>query len=165
MKAFYELIGEGVETLSMFQIGLRAAIVFFITILLIRVAGRRAFGFLSPFDNVMTILLGSTLGRAVVDGSMPFFNLLIAAGVIVVLQRLTAFVSMYVKPFASVVKGNPIELYANGQKNKKNMRRTMISEEDLMESVRKKGQVDTLDKIKTAQLDRDGSISITKPES
>ena len=47
----FTLFGDG-RNLDPLQMGLRAVIVFVITLVLIRISGRRSFGQRSPFDQI-----------------------------------------------------------------------------------------------------------------
>ncbi|HEY5535494.1 MAG TPA: hypothetical protein VIL99_11265, partial [Ignavibacteria bacterium] len=80
MNWFYQLIGEGNDP-NPYQMAIRAFIVFIIALVFLRLSGRRTFGMFSPFDNVISVLLGAVLSRAVI-GASPFFSTIIAALVI-----------------------------------------------------------------------------------
>src|SRR4051812_25993024 len=116
MNAFYELIGEGEEKLTVVQIGIRAAIIFFIALLLIRFAGRRSFGLHSPFDNVITILLGAILSRSVVHSDVPFFGPIAAATVIAGFHRSLAWITTRNDAIGKIVKGEAKLLFRDGKK-------------------------------------------------
>src|SRR6185503_4368379 len=61
------LFGSGTD-LTIAQMAFRGAAVFVLTLLLLRVSGRRSFGQHRAFDTCTLVLLGSILSRAV-DGS------------------------------------------------------------------------------------------------
>jgi uncharacterized membrane protein YcaP (DUF421 family) len=103
MESFYRLIGEGRE-LTAAQMCIRAIIIFIVTLLLIRLSGRRSFGMRSPFDNVISILLGAVLSRAI-TGSSPFFAVIISCTLITAVHRGCAWICLYSKRFDELVKG------------------------------------------------------------
>lgn len=161
MDTFYQLIGKVDAT--PFQMGMRALLIFIIAVILIRFAGRRSFGMRSAFDNVIGILLGAVLSRSV-TGDGNFFSPIIAAMIIAAFHRLFAWISLHSDTFGGLIKGNAKVLYRDGKFFQENMRRHFISHKDFEEGMRKEN-VETLDKIKFAYLERDGTISIVKQES
>jgi len=60
-----QLFGAGRE-LDALQMSARAFVLFFLMLVLVRVAGRRAFGRKSSFDTIIVITLGALLSRVVV---------------------------------------------------------------------------------------------------
>jgi uncharacterized membrane protein YcaP (DUF421 family) len=164
MKWFNELIGEGADVLTNLQMGIRAALVFIIALVLIRFSGRRAFGQRSPFDMVIAILLGAILSRAIVESDISFFGPIIAAIVICILHFAFALITTYSHIFGELIKGKAKILYKDGVKNKKTMRGSFITDRDLKEGIRKAVNTDDESKIKEVWLERDGSITVVKKE-
>jgi uncharacterized membrane protein YcaP (DUF421 family) len=155
-----DLIGSG-HDLTVSQMAIRAFFVFFIALILIRVAGIRAFGMKSAFDNIIILLLGAILSRAVYGGS-SFIAIITASSVIVVMHRLFAILSVYSDTFGQLVKGDKTLLYKNGKSLEPNMRKSLISHKDLDEGIRIEANVETRDKIEAAYLERNGHISVIK---
>lgn len=161
---FQDFIGEGNETLTWSQILLRAAMVFILTIVIIRLSDRRAYSLLSPFENVIVFLHGALFGRIILDPSTPFLPAIAAAVLISILHRVVAMLSIRSHFFGFLVKDQAVELYKDGVQLTKNMRRMNISENDLLEEARKNINLDSLEKVKTARLERAGNISFVLKE-
>jgi uncharacterized membrane protein YcaP (DUF421 family) len=162
MKEFYDLIGEdrGEASISPVQMGIRAFLIFIIALILIRFTGRRSFGMRSSFDNVITILLGAVLSRSVL-GNGHFFSPIVASIVIVAFHRLFAWISVHSDTFGILIKGKPKVLYQDGKFFPRNMLSSFISKKDFEEGMRKEN-VSSPEKIKSAYMERDGTISIVK---
>ncbi|AUD07218.1 hypothetical protein CWM47_08290 [Spirosoma pollinicola] len=139
----------------------RALITFLLAIILVRLAGRRAFGLRSPFDTVISLLLGATLRRGIV-GASSFTGTLGACLALVILHRVLAYVCLHSDLLSRLVSGNDKVLYENGQLHRSNMRRMLVSEQDLKEAVRRMSNEATLSDIERAFIERNGEISIVK---
>src|ERR1700741_2666135 len=135
MEFLYELMGRG-SHLNPLQMSVRGIFVFIFCLILIRFSGRRSFGMRMPFDNVVAMLMGAVLSRAV-TGESPFMATLCASTTIAVLYRLFAWVALYSDKFGSLIKGEAKVLYDNGEMNRENMKYALITEKDLKEGLRK----------------------------
>ncbi|SKA09694.1 DUF421 domain-containing protein [Sediminibacterium ginsengisoli] len=158
METILFLFGEG-KDLNTLQMGCRAAVSFFVALLLIRMAGQRTFGKGSAFDNVVIIMLGAILSRAVV-GVSPVLPVVTACLIITLIHRLLAWLSMYSEWIGAIVKGKAYCLYKNGRRQKGNMKKQLISPKDMLESVRLQTGKDSLDEVDAIHLERNGQISV-----
>ena len=155
------LFGSGGD-LNAIQMSLRAAAVFILTLLMIRVSGRRSFGQHRPFDACTTVLLGAVLSRAVV-GASPFWATMAAGVTIVLLHRIIAMASLRWPSFETLISGDKRELVAARVRNVEEMRRGLVTERDLDEAVRN-NTGDETSPIDRAVLERDGTITV-KPQA
>jgi uncharacterized membrane protein YcaP (DUF421 family) len=163
MKLLQEIFGEG-DQLLLHQMAARAFVISIACLILIRFSGRRSFGIGTPLDNVLAILLGAVMSRAVV-GASPFFPVLAAGGTIAALHRLLAVAGLYSRKFGKLVKGEAKVVYENGEFIKKNLKYCRISKHDLMAGVRQEIQEDSLEHVKTIYVERNGHISVIKKEN
>lgn len=104
--------GSG-TSLNSFQMGIRGIIVFIIALLLIRISGRRSFGIRSPLDNIIVILLGAVLSRAVV-GASPFIPVVSTCLTIVVLHRLMSWIKIKRIFYNTMIDGKKIMVFKDG---------------------------------------------------
>ncbi|HWV33345.1 MAG TPA: YetF domain-containing protein, partial [Dyadobacter sp.] len=157
METLTQLFGER-ENQTALQMSARAVVIFIITLILLRIAGRRSFGMKSPFDNIIVILLGAILSRAVV-GASEFVPTIASATVIAVLHRLGAWLGALNLRFGALIKGQKIVLFEKGKLKHDNMRRALISESDLYASLRNDMHVESFEKIESAYMENNGQIS------
>jgi uncharacterized membrane protein YcaP (DUF421 family) len=156
------IIGSGVN-LTPVQMCIRAFFIFIIALILIRIAGIRAFGMKSSFDNIVILLLGSILSRVVYStDSIP--GILLACLILVVMHRLFAILSVYSDTFGKLVKGDKTLLLKSGRPITENMRRGLISHKDLDEGIRIACHAESHQGIEAAYLERSGSISVIKKD-
>jgi uncharacterized membrane protein YcaP (DUF421 family) len=154
------LFGEG-RDLNELQMGCRAIVVILIAITFIHIAGLRTVSHKSAFDITIVIMLGAILSRAIV-GVSPFLPTVTAAGVLVVMHRLLGLASLKSDFITAFVKGKKTSLYKHGELNRKNMKRCVISEGDLMEGVRLAINEGSLDSVEEIFMERTGEISVVK---
>ncbi len=156
------LLGTG-KDLDMLQMGCRALVIFLISLLMIRVSGRRSFGIRTPLDNIIVILLGALLSRAII-GASPFWSVVTSSFVIVLVHRSLGWLKVKSKTLSDLIDGKKICLYENGSFIPKNMDKALVCEEDILQGVRKSALTDDLTKIKAVYMERSGEISVLKQD-
>lgn len=149
------------EEISLGETVARAAVMFILMIIMIRLSGMRSFGKGDVFDNILTILLGAVLARGIV-GATPFLSAVAGGVTIMVIHNLLSNLSFWYKWIGRVVKGKSFILYGNGQFNRKNMRRTNITEHDILEQLRLSLHINSLEEVEEIYFERTGRVSFVK---
>ncbi len=141
----------------------RAVLIFFYGLTLLRLSGNRTFGHWSALDIVLSIIVGSALGRAV-TGNAPLPGTMAAAAVMVGLHVLVGYAVARSPTLAKFVEGEAVVLIRHGRIDHEARRRAMISESDLREALRQEG-LDCefgIGQVKIMTLEPSGKISIVR---
>lgn len=156
----HEALGLGSESrdLGALEVGLRAVVVYVVTVAIVRVGKRRFMGRATAFDVILGIMLGSIVSRAV-TGNAPFLPALVAAAVLMAMHWLFSWIALHWSGFGWAVKGRAVTLVHDGSVERKRMRETHITEHDLWEDLRGKG-ISDLKQIAEARLERSGQLSV-----
>jgi uncharacterized membrane protein YcaP (DUF421 family) len=162
MDLIITIFGEG-KDLTVGQVIARAIAIFLITLILIRISGRRSFGVKTPLDNIIVILLGALLSRAIV-GASPFIPVVVASFTLVIIHRLLAWIISHTKKVKKVIDGEKILLFKEGKFIDKNLKKALVHEEDVMSGVRTLALTDDLTMIDRIFMESSGKFSIIKKE-
>ncbi|MCP2042315.1 DUF421 domain-containing protein [Pontibacter sp. HSC-36F09] len=158
------LLGIGSDSLTWWQMSIRAVVVFIAALLIMRVGNKRIFGKHTAFDIVLGIIYGSVLSRAI-TGNSPFWPTLAAALTLVLLHRFLAFLAYSTSGFLGpFIKGDPVCLIKDGKVQEDELKKLNLTENDLQEALRVGGVTDAKD-VAYGCLERSGNISIVKKDS
>ena len=153
-------------TLSMpwWEFVLRAAAVYVVLMVLIRLSGKRTMGQFTPFDMLLIVLLGNAVQNSLLgkDTSLP--GGLLLATVLIAMNWCVAFVTSRSQRAERLVEGVPVVLARDGQLFRSVLRREMVSEDDFEEALRQNGQM-TLTDVRIALLETNGAISVVPRDS
>ena len=155
------VLGLNAEDLAAWQMALRAGLVYVAALAMVRLGEKRFLGKNTAFDVILAIVLGSVVSRAI-TGSTDFFPTLGAGVVLVAMHWLFAFVAFRFSRFGTVIKGSPRTLVLDGRLQWDQMRKSHITEDDLMMALRSQGNVDSPEGVKSARLERSGDLSVIK---
>lgn len=165
MEALGDIIGLGKEAyqLGIGEMALRAAIVYAVTLAIVRLGKKRMMGSGTVFDVIVGIMLGSMASRAL-TGNAPFFPTMVATAVLVFMHWLFSALAVRWHGFGVLVKGNPRTLVRDGEIDERMMRKTHLSRRDLEEDLRSDGLTD-VKQVVEARLERSGRVSVVKKPS
>ena len=153
-------LGLQADKLSVGQMCLRAAVVYLIALLMVRIVGNRRFaGKYAAVDIILSITLGATLSQAIVNAS-TFLPILCAALVLVSMHWLMAALSFRIPVVEQWVKGTPQRLVQDGQINARILKNASITQKDLDMVIRSQGSLRELEQVALAILEPSGDISV-----
>jgi uncharacterized membrane protein YcaP (DUF421 family) len=158
MELLRELIGPDHGDQTMAQLSARAVLVMLFGILCVRIAGRRTFSQASPLDIIVYLIVGSNLSR-VITGGASVFPSLAATLTLVVAHRGLAMATLHDTPLSRLLKSHCTVLVRDGVADGKALWREGISEPDLLQALRLQ-QLESIDQVRLATLERGGRISV-----
>lgn len=162
MDGLEQLIGLGKEAkdIDIGEMAIRAAIIYTVTLAIVRLGKKRFMGSGTAFDMIVGIMLGSMASRAL-TGNAPMIATMTGAAVLVFMHWLFSAVALRSHAFGSLIKGRSEMLVREGAIDERMMRKTHMTEKDLREDLRSSG-VDDVSEVAEARLERNGSVSVIK---
>jgi uncharacterized membrane protein YcaP (DUF421 family) len=148
------------EQLSLWQVCLRAVIVYAVMIAFVRFGKKRFLSRATAFDAILVIVIGSAAARAIA-GNVPFFATLAAVFVLIALHWVISYFTEGSPKLGSLVKGNSTVIIRNGRIVRGALKDAHMSRDDLDEDLREQG-IDDPNKVKEARLERSGKLSVIK---
>jgi uncharacterized membrane protein YcaP (DUF421 family) len=164
IEKLYSLFGMGVEAqyLTVIQVILRAFVVFFAALVIVRVADKRFFAKKTAFDVILGFILASMLARAI-NGSEQLGPTIGGGLALALLHRFLGWLACKFPSLGGIIKGHGQTLVEKGRVSNSIMREHHIAEDDLLEELRLNG-VETLEEVRMARLERSGEVSVIKNE-
>jgi uncharacterized membrane protein YcaP (DUF421 family) len=138
---------------------IRATVVFFFIFLITRIAGRRQLSELEPFDVILLVVLGDLVQQGITQSDESVTGTLVVISTITLLSVAVSWISFRSGRVRLVTEGEPIVLVEDGHVIERNLRRERLTRTDLEEEARQQ-QVSSLEEIRWAILEKDGSISV-----
>ena len=146
-------------TTPWWEIILRTAVVYVVVLVLLRAAGKRELGQMSPVDLVVILVIANAVQNAMTGGDNSLIGGIIAATTLVTVNVAFSRVAHRVPYIAHLFESEATTLMKNGKLIKRNLERENVSMDELLMSAREHG-IDQLEGVDAAYLERDGSISI-----
>ena len=143
------------------DIVLRALCAYVFVIFLMRVVGKRELSSMEPSDVILLVVIGDLVQNGVTQSDYSVTGIVLAAGTIGLMATGTAYLSYRSRRIRNVVEGEPVILVQNGETIDRNLRNERLTLDELMEQARLQ-QIESLDKVKWAVLETNGSISFVE---
>jgi uncharacterized membrane protein YcaP (DUF421 family) len=137
---------------------LRAAIIFVVIWLVMRIAGRRELSNLEPFDLIILVTIGDLVQQGINQQDLSVTGIVLVIGTLALMTLLFSWLSYRFRRLRPLLEGRPIVLLEDGKPIERNLRRERITLEELAAQARLE-QIESFDKIRWAVLETGGRIS------
>lgn len=138
----------------------RGAFLFILFMVLFRLLPRRTGGELAPMDLVFLLLITEAASNSMGDYSS------LADGTVIILTMLalnylTNRLSFALPWFERMMEHEPLEVIRDGQTIPRNLKKELLTPDELMGSLRLNG-IDDIAQVRSARVEGDGRLSVVK---
>lgn len=151
-------------TMPWWEFVLRGAVGYIGLLIVMRIAGKHAFGEMSPFDIVVLILVGGVLRPALLGDDKSVLGPFIVVTTILAVDSLLGLLAARSVLFNRWVEGRSVLLVRHGDLLHATMRRHGVAQAALERELRSKG-LNSADDVEEARLEANGRISVLKRTS
>jgi len=141
----------------------RAAAVYFFLLVALRLTGKRQLGQMSSFDLVVLLMISNVVQNAMIGNDNSLTGGFIGAATVLVLNYGVARLVVSRKSFERLIEGAPTLLIHNGKVIEQNLRRELLTRDELMAALRRQGIL-ALEDVRVALLEETGAITAVKRE-
>ena len=149
---------------SPLEIFVRGSIVYLALFSMLRFVLRREPGTVGMTDLLVLVLIADASQNAMAGNYNSVPDGLILVATIIFWSFMIDWLGYHVPLIRKWVHPPPLNLVRDGKLQRRNMRRELISEEELMGQMRQQG-IDDIGQVKGAYMEVDGQISIIKYEA
>ncbi len=147
--------------LELYQVAARGVVIYVIGLFIVRIGKSRLIAHISSVDIILGFILGSLLARGI-TGSASISGTTVASAAVVACHGLFTSLAFRWHAFGTLLKGRYLRpLVIDGKMQFENMRRSHLSEHDVMEEVRLNGLHEISD-VAYAYKERNGEISVIR---
>lgn len=139
---------------------LRALAIYVVVFLLFRANGKRTLAEITAFDFVLILIVGESVQQALIGDDFSITTALLLVVTLVALETGLTVLQHRWKRFDRLLEGAPLVLVDDGNPLDDRMLRSRVGLADIMAAAREKQGLESLDQVKYAVLECNGSISI-----
>jgi uncharacterized membrane protein YcaP (DUF421 family) len=141
------------------QILARSLLVYVGVLVGLRLMGKRELGQMTVFDLVVILLIANAVQNAMVGADVSIQGGLLAAAVLLAVNRVVAALRVHSGVWGRLIEGTPTVLVQEGEFLEAALRKEGLERQQVEMAMREHG-IDSLEQVKLAILETDGSISI-----
>lgn len=145
------------------EIILRGSVMYISLFILLRVVLKRQAGSLGMTDLLLITLIADASQNAMAGEYQSIPAGIVLVSTIIFWSYTFDWLSYQFPWFNRLTEPRPLPLIRGGRMLRKNMRRELITEDELMSQLREQG-LDDVDKVKEAFMESDGHISVVQRE-
>ncbi|MGH9881724.1 MAG: DUF421 domain-containing protein [Pyrinomonadaceae bacterium] len=146
---------------SLTEIILRGSLTYLALFVLIRFVLKRESGAIGTADLLMVVLIADAAQNAMANDYHSVTEGVILVATIIFWNIAIDWLGYHFPALRRIIQPQPLLLVKDGRMYKRNMRKELITKEELLGELREQG-VEDLDEVKEARIEEDGHISVIK---
>lgn len=143
---------------------LRAAAIYAILLIAVRLSGRRTLSELTTFDFILLLVISEAVQQGLVGDNNSVTSAIITVVTLVLINVAFSYLKTRIPWVEKFLEGVPTVLVENGRPLTDRMKKARVSEDDIMVSARELQGLERMDQIKFAILEAGGRITIIPAE-
>jgi uncharacterized membrane protein YcaP (DUF421 family) len=150
-----------VPDITLIETVVRGSIMYLALFILLRVILKRQSGTLGITDLLLITLLADASQNGMAGDYKSISNGIVLVATIIFWDFALDWLSYKSPGFQRLIEAPPLLLVKNGQLLRRNMRKELITDEDLLMQLREQG-ISDISKVKEAYMESDGHISVVE---
>ena len=146
------------------QVFIRGTVIYVVIFFLVRLIPNRQVGGVGMNDLLLIVLIASAATNALAGDYKSITNGVVLVGTIVLWSYLFNWVGYRFPLFHRLFHPTPKALIRDGEIQHANMRRELVTEEELIGKLRRQG-ITKVQEVKEAHVEADGQISVVRREA
>ena len=141
----------------------RTIISYVLVVVAVRIMGKRQLGQLEPTELVVTLMISDLATIPLSHVSIPLLHGVIPILTLIIAEATLSFVDLKSRKFRKFLSGVPVIVIKDGKVCEKELEKTRLNFDDLMEMLRMQGGA-SINEIKYAILETSGNLSVIPKE-
>jgi len=143
------------------ELVVRAVVVYGFLIVLLRLTGKRQIGQLAPFDLVLLLVLSNAVQNSMNGGDNSLVGGLVSATTLIAVNYGIGLATFRNKRLEALIEGRPELIIHNGRVFEDAMRNAKLTHHELTAALRQAGCT-CAEEVQAAILENNGSISVVR---
>ncbi len=139
---------------------LRALVVYFVLLIIFRIAGNRTLAQMTSFDLILLLIISETIQQALVGSDQSITHAFVLVLTLVGAAVLLSLLKQKSRTLERLLEGAPVIVIEKGQVHQARMDKMRVDAADIMESARQQEGLRRLDEIDYAVVERNGEITV-----
>jgi uncharacterized membrane protein YcaP (DUF421 family) len=139
---------------------IRAAVVYFVLMLVFRIGGKRSLAQITTFDMVLLLIISEAVQQALLDSDNSMTNAFLLVVTLVGIDIGLSLWKQRSKAIDKLLDDVPLVIVEDGRPLKDRMDRSRVDEDDVLAAAREQRGIERMDQIKYAVLERSGGITV-----
>ncbi|HYH12341.1 MAG TPA: YetF domain-containing protein [Thermomicrobiales bacterium] len=139
---------------------LRAVAIYVILMFIFRISGKRSLAQITTFDFVLLLVIGEATQQALLGDDFSVTNAVLVITTLIVIDIGLSLLQQRFSFLGPLMDDVPLVLVDDGNVLKERLKKSRISETDILHAARTSQGLENMEQIKYAVLERTGEISV-----